>query len=142
MISRVSRRFSRDDLDFSTIGGVHKGSAGATHANNKDREKIMQIKLLVSAAAIALVAGLGAASAAEQFETLGKANSVQLSQQEMAEMRGAGSIGVLGGGSAMVRADFVNAQNNIQLTNPDGTTPYLPLAPLQGFQTSVAAGAP
>ena len=49
----------------------------------------MQIKLLVSAAAIALATGLGSASAAEQFATLGPdilAEALQV--DEMQEVRG------------------------------------------------------
>ena len=43
----------------------------------------MQIKLLVSAAAIALVAGLGSASAAEQFSTLEGVMAVAMSSGEL-----------------------------------------------------------
>ncbi len=105
----------------------------------------MHIKLLISAAAIALVAGLGTVSAAEQYETLGGQNAVQLSQQEMAEMRGEGFIGVPGGNPAGVQADLANAMNNIRLTTPQQSGNPLPLIPLNpefGLTTAGAAGAP
>ena len=48
----------------------------------------MQIKLFVSAAAIALVAGLASASAAGQFSTLEGIAAVALTQPEMGKVTG------------------------------------------------------
>ena len=49
----------------------------------------MHIKHLISAAAIALVAGLGAAEAAEQFETLGnEISATQLDEHELDAVHG------------------------------------------------------
>ena len=52
----------------------------------------MQIKLFVSAAAIALAAGLGSASAGEQFATIADLSPQALSADEMADVRGAGDF--------------------------------------------------
>ena len=51
----------------------------------------MHIKLFVSVAAIALVAGLGTASAAEQFSTLKGLPAVAMAPAELAATRGAGA---------------------------------------------------
>ncbi len=48
----------------------------------------MQIKLLVSAAAIALAVGLGSASAADQFTTLDGIAAQTMTQQELAKVVG------------------------------------------------------
>ena len=48
----------------------------------------MQIKLIVSATAIALVAGLGSAAAAEQFTTLEGVTAVPMSTVEQDAVRG------------------------------------------------------
>ena len=65
----------------------------------------MKIKLAVLAAAIALVAGLGPATAGEEFDTLVSLSPHELSLEEMAEIRGAvfivsgnpNNVGVSGG---------------------------------------------
>ncbi len=49
----------------------------------------MQIKSILAGAAIALLAGLGAASAAEQFATLEGVSAETLSPAELARARGA-----------------------------------------------------
>ena len=49
----------------------------------------MQTKLIVSAAAISLVAGLGTASAADLFATLEQTTTEPLTRVEMAQTRGA-----------------------------------------------------
>ena len=48
----------------------------------------MQFKTFISAAAIALVAGLGAASAAEQFDTLSGISPTPMTHPAMAATRG------------------------------------------------------
>ena len=55
----------------------------------------MQIKLFVSAAAIALVAGLGSASAAEPFNTLEGITAAALTPQEMGVVKGNNSDVIL-----------------------------------------------
>ncbi len=56
----------------------------------------MHIKLLISAAAIALIAGLGTASAAEQFNTL---------EGISAEFMSAGDMGAVVGGASYLITD-------------------------------------
>ncbi len=53
----------------------------------------MHIKHLISAAAIALVAGLGSASADEEFATLNGISAARMGTQDMLAVRGGLSLG-------------------------------------------------
>ncbi len=56
----------------------------------------MHIRLLISAAAIALVAGLGTASASENYATLDGIPAVSMSTVELSSTRGGQQTGVAG----------------------------------------------
>ena len=55
----------------------------------------MLTKSILTATAIALVAGLGSASAGEQFTTIADLSPQALSADELAEVRGAGDFAVI-----------------------------------------------
>ena len=57
----------------------------------------MLTKSILTAAAIALVAGLGSASAGERFTTIADLSPQALSADELAEVRGAGDFRVVTG---------------------------------------------
>ncbi len=62
----------------------------------------MNIKLFISAAAIALIAGLGAASADEEFATLQGFQPTALNAVELGNIRGAHQISAGGGAAGVV----------------------------------------
>jgi hypothetical protein len=102
---------------------------GTRHANDrKQGEENMQIKLLASVAAIALVAGLASASAAEKFATLDGISADVMSIAEMDAAKGQASMRVVttdgpgvGTGSVDGSHDVINTYKT-RNNNVDGTS--------------------
>ena len=94
----------------------------------------MFTKSILTAAAIALVAGLGSASAGEQFTSLVGIDAEVMSSQSMGEVRGGENhtpgvittIGVMnqdvGGNSTFARLGFIKAIEQINDLNKDPLT--------------------
>ena len=87
----------------------------------------MQIKLLVSAAAIALVATIGAAHAADvNFSTLADVPAVKMTSDQMAQVRGLANVfsmlGRIGVSLGTATADSVTASAGSGGKGNDGPT--------------------
>ena len=87
----------------------------------------MQIKLIVSAAAIALAATIGPASADEQFSSLEGIPAVPMSPEEQAAV-----VGAMGPGAFIPPNGGFTSVRNLD-ANPSGSLPWVPINPGTGI---------